>query len=90
MRLVGAERAIITSTGPFVVTWNLRRIKLGHLYDYQLRRYDAPVVADNFSFGQDRSILVTLPQHVTLLSKKGLQSPTPSTLGLSSPARRRP
>lgn len=82
------ERAIITSTGPFVVTWNLRRVKLGHLYDYQLRRYDAPVVADNFSFGHDRSILVTLPNHVTLLSKKALQAPTPSAFGPSSPSKR--
>jgi hypothetical protein len=68
------ERSIITSTGPYVITWNLRRVKQGHLHDYQMRRYEDTVVADNFRFGQDRSIVVTLPHHVTMISKKSLAS----------------
>lgn len=74
------ERAIITSTGPFVITWNLRRIKLGHLFDYQIKRYEESVVADGFRYNADRSIVVTLPHHVTMVSKASLQSPTAKSL----------
>lgn len=74
------ERSIITSTGPFVITWNLRRVKQGNLHDYQIKKYQDTVVADNFRFGQDRSIVVTLPEHVTLISKKSLAAPSPKSL----------
>lgn len=70
------ERSIITSTGPYVITWNLRRVKQGHLWDYQIRKYQDKVVADNFRYGQDRSIVVTLPHHVTMISKKSLATPS--------------
>lgn len=76
----GEERAIITSTGPFVVTWNLRRAKLGHPWDYSIKRYDETVVADSFRYGAHRSIVVTLPHHVTVVSKEKLQAPTPRSL----------
>ena len=78
------ERAIITSSGPYVITWNLRRVKQGHLYDYQIKKYDDTVVADNFRYGQDRSIVVTLPENVTLISKKSLSCPSPKSLRNSS------
>jgi hypothetical protein len=74
------EKSIITSTGPFVITWNLRRVKQGHLYDYQIKRYEDTVVADNFRYNQDRSIVVTLPEHVTMISKKSLSTPSPKLL----------
>lgn len=74
------ERAIITSSGPFVITWNLRRVKQGHLYDYQIKKYEDTVVADNFRYGQDRSIVVTLPENVTMISKKSLSCPSPKSL----------
>lgn len=74
------ERAIITSSGPYVITWNLRRVKQGHLYDYQIKKYDDVVVADNFRYGQDRSIVVTLPENVTMISKKSLACPSPKSL----------
>lgn len=77
------EKAIITSTGPFVITWNLRRVKQGHLYDYQIKRYEDNVVADNFRYNQDRSIVVTLPEHVTMISKKSLSTPSPKLLSRS-------
>ena len=74
------ERAIITSSGPYVITWNLRRVKQGHLYDYQIKKYEDVVVADNFRYGQDRSIVVTLPENVTMISKKSLACPSPKSL----------
>jgi hypothetical protein len=80
------ERAIITSTGPYVITWNLRRIKQGHLWDYQIRKYEDKVVADNFRYGMDRSIVVTLPNHVTMISKRSLATPSATIFG-SKPTR---
>ena len=46
----GEEKTIITSSGPFVVTWNFRRVKSGKLYDYNIKKYADNVVADNVSF----------------------------------------
>ncbi|KAF9018163.1 hypothetical protein BGZ52_004484 [Haplosporangium bisporale] len=54
------EMQIVTSTGPYVITWNFRRVKLGHR-EYSMREYQQKVVADNFRYGQSRSIIVTLP-----------------------------
>ncbi|KAF9969962.1 hypothetical protein BGZ73_007476 [Actinomortierella ambigua] len=55
------EKTIVTSTGPYVITWNFRRVKAGHHNEYQIKRYNDDVVADNFKYGHDRSIIVTLP-----------------------------
>ncbi|KAG0091073.1 hypothetical protein BGZ92_001573 [Podila epicladia] len=68
------EKTIVTSTGPYVITWNFRRVKNGH-YEYQIKQYSDNIVADNFKFGQDRSIIVALPHDVTALPKKNLTSP---------------
>lgn len=73
------ERAIITSSGPYVITWNMRRVKQGHLHEYQIKKYEDTVVADNFRYNQDRSIVVTLPENVTLISKKSLAAPSPKS-----------
>ncbi|KAG0305248.1 hypothetical protein BGZ98_004419 [Dissophora globulifera] len=68
------EKTIVTSTGPYVITWNFRRVKNGHL-EYQIKQYADNVVADNFKFGQDRSIVVALPHDVTALAKRNMTSP---------------
>ncbi|KAI9239326.1 MAG: VID27 cytoplasmic protein-domain-containing protein [Podila humilis] len=61
------EMQIVTSTGPYVITWNFRRVKLGHR-EYSMREYQQKVVADNFRYGQSRSIIVTLPDDVAAVS----------------------
>ena len=66
------------STGPYIVTWNFRRVKQGKLNDYQLKSHNDTVVAGNFKFGQDRNIVVALPHDVTLVNKKQLRSPKQS------------
>ncbi|KAJ3278536.1 hypothetical protein HK104_002249 [Borealophlyctis nickersoniae] len=71
-----AEKTIVTSSGPFVITWNFRRVKAGRLYDYQIKKYDDNVVADNFKYGQDRAIVVALPENVEMVTKNKLQTPT--------------
>ncbi len=77
---IGASNLDFVGGGPHVITWNLRRVKQGYLYDYQIKKYEDTVVADNFRYGQDRSIVVTLPETVTLISKKSLSCPSPKSL----------
>jgi hypothetical protein len=71
----GDEKTIVTSSGPFVITWNFRLVKQGKLYSYTIREYQDKVVADNFKYGQDRSIIVALPENVEMISKSTLQTP---------------
>ena len=63
------------STGSFVVTWNFRRVKKGHVYDYQIKQYSDTVVADRFQYKNDRSIIVTLPHNVTVATKNSFSTP---------------
>ncbi|CAG8601772.1 19759_t:CDS:10 [Dentiscutata erythropus] len=77
------EKTIVTSTGPFVITWNFRRVKQGKLDEYQIKRYADDIVADNFKFGQDRSIVVTFPHDVTMAKKTQLSTPTKAVLSPS-------
>jgi hypothetical protein len=74
------ERSIITSSGPFVITWSLRRVQQGKLHDYAIKRYEDSVVADSFRYGQEQSIVVALPEYVTMVSKKSLAAPSPRSL----------
>jgi hypothetical protein len=84
-----AEKTIVTSTGPYVVTWNFRRLKLGDLYNYSIKKYPDRVVADDFKYGTDRNVIVALPNDVTMVSKKNLSTPgklfSPSKGGPSTP-----
>ncbi|KAJ2157559.1 Vacuolar import and degradation protein 27 [Coemansia sp. RSA 552] len=88
-----SEKTIVTSTGPFVITWNLRRaLGTGRGDAYHIKQYADVVVADNFRFGQDRSIVVTLPNDVQSVRRSQLAKPTreslavrPSQAGLLSP-----
>lgn len=58
------ERSIVTSTGPFIVTWNFRAIKMGKLDSYKIKRYRDNIVADDFAYNDDGRIVVTLPNNV--------------------------
>jgi len=64
-----AERSIVTSTGPFVVTWNFRKVKQNVLDHYQIKKYAQDVVADQFTYGEDRKIVVAMPDDVRLAKR---------------------
>jgi hypothetical protein len=53
----GLEKTIVTSTGPYIVTWNFRAVKSGRFTEYKIKRYDEDIVADNFAWGNDRDIV---------------------------------
>ena len=42
------EKAIIAATGPYVITWRLKDVLKGNLFDYAIKKYSDNVVADNF------------------------------------------
>ena len=67
------EKSIVTSTGPYVITWNFRRVKQGYTKDYQIKKYSEVVMADQFLYGRDKAIVVALPNDVTMTTK--LESP---------------
>lgn len=64
------EKSIISSTGPIVVTWNFRRIKAGHFYDYRIRTFDDVVIVDNFAYGDDGTAIVAFKDRVSVTSTK--------------------
>ena len=70
------ETAIITSTGPFMVTWNLRRTIAGKPDPYQIKRYAEEVKADNFRFGSDKNVIVALPNEVNMVGRQTFKKPT--------------
>ena len=70
------ETSIITSTGPFLVTWSLSKILKGAKDPYQIKRYAAEVVADNFEFGSDKNVILALPNEVDMVSRKAFKRPT--------------
>ena len=70
------ETTIITATGPFIITWNLKYILANRAEPYQIKRYSEEVKADDFKFGTDKSLIVALPNEVNMVGKRSLQKPT--------------
>jgi len=60
------EESIVTSTGPFIVTWSLDKVKKGKLDSYKIKRCLQEVVADQFLFAKNDQVVVTLPDDVLL------------------------
>lgn len=77
------ETSIISSSGPYVVRWSLRKILRGDKEPYLIKKYDVEVTADNFMFGTDNNAIVTTSDDVALVNKKKFKKPTRVTLGTS-------
>ncbi|ADM12300.1 vacuolar import and degradation protein [Encephalitozoon intestinalis ATCC 50506] len=70
-----SESSIITSTGSYVVKWNLDDVLNGKLYSYQLAKCNDLVVADNFEFGENNSVIVTMPDDIRKVNVRNLKRP---------------
>ncbi|KAF8866276.1 VID27-domain-containing protein [Acephala macrosclerotiorum] len=70
------ETSIITATGPFIVTWNLKKILRGNKDPYTIKRYAEEVKADNFKYGSDKNVIVALPNEVNMVAKQSFKKPT--------------
>ncbi|KAF2640407.1 vacuolar import and degradation protein-like protein [Massarina eburnea CBS 473.64] len=89
--LDASETTIITATGPFIITWSLRKVLANRRDPYNIKRYAEEVKADNFKFGSDRNLIVALPNEVDMVAKRALQRPTRESIAMPSrigPARR--
>lgn len=75
----GRTPTIVSSTGPYIIIWDLQKVLQGKLYDYQIRKYMDTVVAGDFKYGHDQSIVVALPHHVTVAKKQSLVRPSAKT-----------
>ncbi|KAI5302294.1 hypothetical protein KEM56_000826 [Ascosphaera pollenicola] len=70
------ETSIITATGPFIVTWSLKKVLAGRKDAYTIKRYAEEVKADNFRFGSDKNVIVALPNEVNMVAKRQLKKVT--------------
>ena len=76
------EKSIVTATGPFIVTWDLKKVLRGAKDPYSIKRYAAEVKADNFKYGGDKNVIVALPNEVNMVDKKALKRPTRESITL--------
>ena len=63
----GEHTSIVTSTGPYLITWNFKRVQKGFLKSYQIKKTDQhkdKVVDSQFKFNDDEQILVTQPKAI--------------------------
>jgi len=58
------ERSIVTSSANYIITWNFRKVKQNQLYSYTIKKMDDVVIADQFKYGEDQSIVVAMPHQV--------------------------
>lgn len=63
----GEHTSIVTSSGPYLITWNFKRVQKGFLKSYQIKKVDqqqSKVVDSQFKFNDDEKILVTQPKSI--------------------------
>ena len=70
------ETSIITATGPFIITWNMKKVLAKKRDQYTIKRYSEEVKADNFKYGSDKNVIVALPNEVNMVAKQSFRRPT--------------
>lgn len=60
------EAWIVTSTGPFIVTWNFRKVQQNVRSDYKIKKTTSTVVADQFRYNLDDQAVVSTTDNVYL------------------------
>ncbi|KAG9232348.1 VID27 cytoplasmic protein-domain-containing protein [Amylocarpus encephaloides] len=83
-----SETSIITATGPFVVTWSMKKVLRGSKDSYSIKRYSDIVQADNFRYGDDKNAVVALPHEVNMVSRADIKKPTRESIAPASLLRR--
>lgn len=78
------ETSIITATGPFIVTWNMKKVLRGSKDAYSIKRYSEEVKADNFKYGSDKNVIVALPNEVNMVAKQSFKKPTRESIAMPS------
>ncbi|KAF1985719.1 vacuolar import and degradation protein [Aulographum hederae CBS 113979] len=82
------ETTIVSATGPFIVTWSMKKVLEGRRDPYSIKRYTEEVKADNFRFGSDKNLVVALPNEVEMVARRTLSRPTRESIaGPATPRR---
>lgn len=81
-----SETSIISATGPFIVTWNMKKVLRGNKDPYTIKRYAEEVKADNFRYGSDKNVIVALPNEVNMVAKKQFRKPTRESIMMPPPS----
>ncbi|KAH6677225.1 VID27 cytoplasmic protein-domain-containing protein [Halenospora varia] len=71
-----SETTIISATGPFVVTWNMKKVLRGAKDPYHIKRYQEEIKADNFKFNSDKDVIIATPNEINMVKTKELKKPT--------------
>ncbi|PQE24600.1 hypothetical protein CJF31_00011262 [Rutstroemia sp. NJR-2017a BVV2] len=79
-----SETSIISATGPFIVTWNMKKVLRGSKDPYTIKRYAEEVKADNFKYGSDKNVIVALPNEVNMVAKQSFKVPTRESIATPS------
>lgn len=76
------EENIITSTGPFAITWSLNKIVQQDSGNnaYYIKRYDNDIIDDNFKFGSRKRVIVALKDDISLSKLKSFKLPNKDVL----------
>ncbi|EMR08578.1 hypothetical protein PNEG_03054 [Pneumocystis murina B123] len=74
------EKTIVTSSGPYVISWELSKVVKGETGKYKIRQYTDEVKADNFKFGTDQNVIVALPHDVSMVNKYTFKKPSRKSL----------
>ena len=67
-----AEKTIVTSSGPYFITWNFRKVKQNVLDVYQITKLSSDIVADQFKFDDPDAIIVAMQDDVTIAKKSSV------------------
>lgn len=78
------ETTVITATGPFIITWSMKKVMANRKDPYNIKRYSEEVKADNFKFGSDKNLIVALPNEVDMVARRALQKPTRESIATPS------
>lgn len=76
------ETSIVTATGPFIITWSMRRVLAGKSDPYTIKRYEEEVKADDFKFGTDKNVIVALPNQVDMVAKQSFKKATRESISM--------
>lgn len=79
-----SETSIVTATGPFIVTWNMKKVLRGNKDPYTVKRYSEEVKADNFKYGSDKNVIVALPNEVNMVAKQTFKRPTRESIATAA------
>lgn len=67
---------IITSIGPFAITWNLKKVLANKKDCYKIRRYQDNVIMGEFVNNDNNHMVLALSDNVALASTSSFRSPT--------------